>query len=192
LDIETLSINRNGPIIEFAAVIDDLSMPLPVKNLPKFHRYVTHETYNNCEPYAMAMHSEKLYRIADPKKHPEYKFSKNDFLTKDFAEWLLTNGYSKNAGGRISINAAGKNFAGFDLQFINKLPYFDSHFNISNMVLDPGPMYVTAKDVKCPDLDECIKRAGLEGMEVTHDGMNEAIVVVELIRTKLIDGYKPK
>ena len=190
IDLETSGLDREKcQIIEFAAVIDDIGDVenlVPIKNLPKFHRFVTHDEYRG-EAYALGMHGDKFKIIGSQKDHPEFKFCKNDFLTLELAQWLEVNGYSRNRGGRISLTAAGKNFGAFDLQFINKLPLFDKHFNISSMILDPGPMYVLAKDSKMPDMDTCAKRAGLaDKMEVTHNALNEALMVVELIRAKLL------
>jgi oligoribonuclease len=80
------------------------------------------------------------------------------------------------------LNCAGKNFAGFDKKFLEKLPRWKQVFSIRSRVLDPGILFVDwINDESIPSLDECKRRAGIEGI-VTHNAVEDAMDVVKLIR----------
>jgi len=81
------------------------------------------------------------------------------------------------------LNCAGKNFAGFDKKFLEKLPRWKQVFSICSKVLDPGILFVDwINDESVPSLDECKQRAGIEGV-VTHNAVEDAMYVVMLLRT---------
>ena len=81
------------------------------------------------------------------------------------------------------LNCAGKNFAGFDKKFLEKLPRWKQVFSIRSRVLDPGILFVDwINDESIPSLDECKKRAGIDGA-VTHNAVEDAMDVVMLLRT---------
>jgi DNA polymerase III epsilon subunit-like protein len=81
------------------------------------------------------------------------------------------------------LNCAGKNFAGFDKKFLEKLPRWKQVFSIRSRVLDPGILFVDwINDESIPGLDECKKRAGIDGV-VTHNAVEDAMDVVMLLRT---------
>lgn len=80
------------------------------------------------------------------------------------------------------LNCAGKNFAGFDKKFLEKLPRWKQVFSIRSRVLDPGILFVDwINDESVPGLDECKKRAGIDGV-VTHNAVEDAMDVVMLLR----------
>lgn len=80
------------------------------------------------------------------------------------------------------LNCAGKNFAGFDKKFLEKLPRWKQVFSIRSRVLDPGILFVDwINDESIPSLAECKKRAGIEGV-VTHNAVEDAMDVVMLLR----------
>lgn len=80
------------------------------------------------------------------------------------------------------LNCAGKNFAGFDKKFLEKLPRWKQVFSIRSRVLDPGVLFVDWKnDESIPSLDQCKQRAGIEGV-VTHNAVEDAMDVVMLFR----------
>ena len=81
------------------------------------------------------------------------------------------------------LKCAGKNFAGFDKKFLEKLPRWKQVFSIRSRVLDPGILFVDwINDESIPSLDECKKRAGIDGA-VTHNAVEDAMDVVMLLRT---------
>jgi oligoribonuclease len=80
------------------------------------------------------------------------------------------------------LNCAGKNFAGFDKKFLEKLPRWKQVFSIRSRVLDPGILFVDWKnDESIPSLDQCKQRAGIDGV-VTHNAVEDAMDVVMLLR----------
>jgi DNA polymerase III alpha subunit (gram-positive type) len=83
---------------------------------------------------------------------------------------------------KVYLNCAGKNFAGFDKKFLEKLPRWKQVFSIRSRVLDPGILFVDwNNDDSVPGLGECKKRAGIEGI-VTHNAVEDAMDVVMLFR----------
>jgi hypothetical protein len=119
--------------------------------------------------------------MAKPEESP-LPIIDNDYLAANLAEFLFKNGFTKDRGGRVFLYPAGKNFASFDLQFIKNLPKYQHNLHISHQAIDPGSLYLRVKDKKMPNLETCIERAKLVDDEVTHDALNEAIVVIKLIR----------
>jgi hypothetical protein len=92
---------------------------------------------------------------------------------------MLTSNMSKTY-----LNCAGKNFAGFDKKFLEKLPRWKQVFSIRSRVLDPGILFVDwANDESLPSLDQCKQRAGIDGV-VTHNAVEDAMDVVMLLRKK--------
>ena len=82
------------------------------------------------------------------------------------------------------ITVAGKNFATFDKLFLEKLPRWKQVIRIKQRILDPAILYVDWKgDTSLPSLGECKERAGIEGI-VTHNALEDAWDVVELLRKK--------
>lgn len=83
---------------------------------------------------------------------------------------------------KVYLNCAGKNFAGFDKKFLERLPRWKQVFSIRSRVLDPGILFVDwINDESVPSLDECKKRAGIDGV-VTHNAVEDAMDVVMLLR----------
>lgn len=85
---------------------------------------------------------------------------------------------------KVYLNCAGKNFAGFDKKFLELLPRWKQVFSIRSRVLDPGILFVDwVNDESVPGLEECKKRAGIEGI-VTHNAVEDAMDVIQLLRTQ--------
>jgi DNA polymerase III epsilon subunit-like protein len=180
IDIETAGLNKHCSILEFGAVIDDLSKPITEDELIKFHTYVTYEdNHISGEPYALAMHQRIFHRIA---KHEEgYNYTPWYNLGINFKNWLKENGYEET-NGVVRINVAGKNFAMFDKNFLE--PIFEGQVEFVHRVLDPVMLYFRKGDKGLPSASMCMERAGLEG-EVAHTALEDAILVVKLLRRGL-------
>jgi len=108
--------------------------------------------------------------------------SKHSFLTEDellpkLGLWL----HSRGVDGPITV--AGKNFAGFDMQFIKMLPnyeYFDKL--IRHRVIDPSMYFVNwNSDASLPNLATCLSRAKLDDF-VSHTAKEDAWQVIQLLR----------
>jgi oligoribonuclease len=182
IDIETTGLDHSYcQTIEFGAVIDDLSDPKPYSELPQFHCYIDREGKYQGEPYALAMHAEIFRRIA--KREEPYLYVKPFHLERKFSEFLVANGAVPNGHSLTEINVVGKNFAKFDLRFLENDNFDKSMaFRMCHRNLDPGSLYFDPKvDRKPPDSKTCMKRAGLDG-EVAHTALEDAMMVVKLIR----------
>ena len=84
----------------------------------------------------------------------------------------------------ITINVAGKNFGTFDKVFLDKLPWFQKLINVRQRILDPAILCVDwLHDDALPNLTECKKRVGVEGI-VTHNALDDAWDVIEILRKK--------
>lgn len=186
IDIETLGLDYNWcDIVEFGAVLDDLSNPKPLEELPKFHTFIFKEKYKG-EPFAMAMHSEILKKIS--KKEEGFYYTYPTKLGSNFKKFLLKNGYQekdKDPQKRISINVAGKNFMGFDDHFITNQTDFKNHITIRSRVLDPAILYFDKNDETLPSLSLCLERAEIK-KQVSHTSIEDALDVIKLLRKKLI------
>jgi hypothetical protein len=100
-------------------------------------------------------------------------------LPHRFRVWLRENGLKER------IVVAGKNYANFDLRFLEKLKNW-KWINFSHRIIDVGNIYWDPKgdDIHLPDLTACLYRARLNTV-VTHRAIDDAKQVIELIRAKL-------
>jgi DNA polymerase III epsilon subunit-like protein len=180
IDIETTGLSpHRHQVIEFGAVLEDWLTP--VEQLPAFHAYVIHDEYRG-DPFALAMNHEILRRIANKDKHAEFKFYRPLQLAMEFEKWL--------AGHKIDpqrVPVAGKNFAGFDAQFLAELrdydgPTFGQCIKFAHRVIDPGTLYFDPRiDKLPPSTKTCMERAGIPG-EVAHTAVEDAVAVIKMIR----------
>jgi hypothetical protein len=170
----------NCDIIEFGAVLDDLSNQLPLEQLPVFHTYFQKNLFLG-EPFALSMHKEIFLRIAERKEG--YSYTSTEKLGNQFKQFLLKNGYNLEKD-RITINVAGKNFNSFDLQFLKNKTDFCKHVQPSAKVLDPAILYYQKGDDRLPGLSKCLERAGFSST-VKHCAVDDAFDVVKLIRARL-------
>ena len=184
IDLETTGLSpENCDIVEFGAVIDDLSNPVQIENLTKFHCYVLPPENNSYrgEPYALSMHREIFLRIAERNKeeNKKYHFVSPSKLGYRFSLFLLANGFEKK-DDQVSINVAGKNFSSFDARFLDKTD-FRKHVNVRSRVLDPSILFWTPGDETLPSMSVCKKRMG-EGDNIAHTALEDAIDVIKLLR----------
>jgi len=182
-DLEMLGLDIKCSIIEFGAVLDDLTDIKPLNELPRFHTYIIQNQYIG-EPYAMAMHSKILYRI--DAKEEGYQYTYPTKLGLQFKKFLIKHGYEEKKG-RVTLNLAGKNFMAFDDKFLREHTDFHKHINIRARTLDPGPLYYEPGDETLPSLSLCLERAGEES-EVRHTAIEDSIDVIKLLRKKYTKG----
>ena len=82
------------------------------------------------------------------------------------------------------ITCAGKNFATFDKLFLERLPRWKQLFKIRQRIIDPTILFTDWKnDNDLPNLTTCKARAKTGG-EVTHNAVEDAWDVVQLMRTQ--------
>jgi len=184
VDIETCGLDpETCDVLEFGAVLDDLKVKAPFKQLPTFHCYFALPNYRG-EPYALSMHPKIFENIANRTKG--YTYVTPTKFGNLFKRFLLNNGYESESD-RVTINVAGKNFAAFDLQFLNRQTDLSKHVKIRHKILDPAMLFISYSDYVLPGLSECLKRADLPS-HVAHNAVSDAMDVVKLIREGL--GHK--
>lgn len=174
IDIETTGLDfHRCDVLEIGMVVDD--WVTPVRDLPTFHCYVKHTELHG-QPYAFSMHPEILRRIAI--EEPGYQYLSEAEVGPAVAKWLDANGIdSKNVTG------AGKNFATFDLRFLERLVSFRHWVKFHHRVIDPAMLYWQPEiDETLPNMETCLKRAGIT-KRVGHKAVEDARDVVWLIRS---------
>lgn len=216
IDLETTGLTDDCQILEFAAIVDDLSIPnVNVDTLPAYHRFIKNEkNIYSGHPYALAM-NKRIFTILDKQDYSLHRFETAQNLLTSFAWWLRHEGgyqmlrYEYPDDNRdfhkgpnlcsyltnnpppdsVRIVAGGKNFAHFDLRFIQKLNGFNKEITFSNRFMDPGMLYFDPKiDEEVPGTSLCLKRAGIES-KANHEALEDAKDVIKLIRYKLGLGF---
>ena len=82
------------------------------------------------------------------------------------------------------LNVAGKNFHSIDQDFIEKLPRWKQLFKIRQRHIDPAILFADWKnDETIPNLEKCKERAKVPGA-VTHNALEDAWDVIQLLRTQ--------
>ena len=185
IDIETTGLDsEEHSVIEFAAVLEDTNNILPLEELPSFSCLVEHHTYKGT-PYALAMHKEIFTELALSSDKRTRLVVKHYQLAEIFHKWLSDNGLAGLTIGPIKIIVAGKNFGTFDTLFLENLPNWDKYVIILQRILDPAILFWEPfTDEALPNLSECKKRAGLSSSYVAHTAKEDALDVIEVLRTK--------
>jgi len=130
------------------------------------------------ESFALSMHPTILRRIAT--KEEGYTYLQSWEVATRFRDFLKEHGLDPE---NDKVFVAGKNFASFDARFLAKLTNWDKHVNTHHRILDPAALYWQPEidGVELPNTNTCMERAGIPG-EVAHTAVEDAIVVVRLIR----------
>lgn len=188
IDIETTGLYAGiHQILEIGAVIEDQQSPL--EDLPVFHKYVLrdHGSYL-CHTQAILLNIEIIKKINQydwriPENHPDQPFPyvKEHNLIGEFYKWLKQYGIIENVEAPNAFNVGGKNFIGFDYQFLKALPYGKS-LKVKHRVVDPAILYFNPSiDTELPDLQTCLQRAGID-KTVSHTSVEDSYDVIKLVR----------
>jgi oligoribonuclease len=134
----------------------------------------------------------------------QMQFLKEDQVVESFFHWLCDNNMVdykftdmmvKISNGKsypaltskmkpVTINVAGKNFASFDKLFLERLPRWQQVIRIRQRIIDPSVIFTNwHEDETLPNLQVCKQRAKIEGV-VTHNALEDAWDVIELLRTQ--------
>jgi oligoribonuclease (3'-5' exoribonuclease) len=182
IDIETTGLDPDlDQILEFACVIEnfdvlDLSS---VEDLPFFHCYITHpRIFGN--PFALHMNANILGILSGRTTTDQAILTLDEFI--DTFDAFIFN----TIPGNESVIPAGKNFGGFDQQFLRRVKGWgdickDRKF--SHRALDPAPLCLEHDDKVLPNLQVCLERSGLTNT-VTHTALDDARDVLRVLRAK--------
>lgn len=194
VDVETSGVDPlNNQILSIGIIIEDTEKKLSFEDVPKFHCAILHENISG-NLFALNMNKElisliNLYNISkdDLREKIEEKnkmlFLKETEVAGAISGFLVKNGYDYT-DGFIKFTAAGKNFGTFDKLFLENLPHWKHLFKVSHRNLDPSILFVDWKnDKEIPNLTTCKERAGT-GDIVTHNAIEDAWDVVQLLRTQ--------
>lgn len=195
LDIETTGLDRDlDQVIEFGAIIEDTNNQLSFEEIPKFHAIIKHERYSGSE-FAINMNQRIFKILADrvlirnEEEKIQYDLKHNicsvHELARDFYNWAyreLKTGVGYNEP--IVATVAGKNYSGFDGQFLSRIPEWNDLFRFKHRALDPAVLYWNPTlDTELPSLDECLKRAGIDDF-VSHNAVEDAMQIIKVLRKK--------
>ena len=177
IDIETTGLAFNSQILQIGLAIEDTNNIRPIKELPTKTIWINHDKLT-VEAGALKLHSmtgfwEKYFKASKTNYH-EVVESILLFLTH-YKSGELVDGIYK-------FNVAGKNYNSFDRVFLEKLTNWTNTLYARRRALDPAMMYIDwFRDLKLPNQDLCLKRAGIDET-VSHDALEDAIQVVKLLR----------
>jgi len=181
IDIETTGLDpEKHQILEFAAVYDDLENPKPVGELPMFIRRIYWDDLV-ISNYCTKLHRGLLMEIAKDYEQTPHNIITIDQLSGHFYHWL-TLMYARYNFSNHNYNVAGKNFAGFDGQFLKKVPGFPPWFY---RIIDVSSLYLTPGMNHLPSLSDIV------GNQVSHRALSDALDVVRAIRGKALPNYPP-
>lgn len=192
LDIETTCLDPRVPenILGISMVVEDTDHPeVPLTQLPHFTCIIGHERVEG-SPFALAMNAWILYEIdkwfkGKPTKYPVYHSLRGP------TKWLAGMNGMYPEGTWLSeamrfldhhfktdrINCAGKNVAGFDLQFMPEM----LRQRFRSRVIDAGSVLVDWNRDALLDLATLKKRAGLADV-VSHNMYEDALDVIAVLR----------
>ena len=137
------------------------------------------------------------------RKESGYEFVEKDDLAKNFYRFLFDNGFGFNSFHEsprieivdkkiypsfdknikpLTINVAGKNFAGLDKKFLDQLPWWQKLIRVRQRLIDPAIQFCDwENDTMLPSLIDCKVRSGISG-NVTHDALEDAWDVIQILR----------
>lgn len=168
IDIETTSLDpKHGQILEIAAVYD-YDSTVPPDLLPTFNSLVGCSDGIQGDLAAIRMNAGLLSEINE--NTPSIRE-----VSEKFEKWLISLGIDG------SFYAAGKNFASFDGPWLKEHLTFPIKWK--HRVLDLGSLYLREDDSDIPNLNECLRRAGL-AKSCTHRALDDAMDVVKCIRRR--------
>lgn len=175
IDCETTGINWDiCSMLELCAVFET-DWVTPIEELPCWHCIVRH-TQLRGEPFGLAMNAELLRMIDKPENYPDVRFLWPAQVLPELKKWIIEQGLDP-----MHVNASGKNFAGFDKNYIRKIDGGNNIIKFRYRSLDPGQNYLRPDDEFIPGMEECCRRAGIDP-KVEHRADSDARKVILLNR----------
>ena len=181
IDIETSGLDpEKHQIIEIACIVEDTDIEMDLRpnllDLPKLQLYLRHDNIN-FNPVALKMHTKLMQAWNNNMK------TVPDEVMRKLYNWLRENGFESK------FTVAGKNFIGFDWQFLKKL-HGSWRIKPRYRTLDPAILYYNDDDEELPNMMDCAIRMNdslpsddqLVGVTVPHRAYEDAALVIKLLR----------
>lgn len=192
IDTETTGLNfEEDQLLSIAAVMVDTKAEMIG---PHINIFIPHERISG-NPFALNMNKDLIELNVIYKNYGPIKFLNATGFTHIYDEsdklcWFfdtITNDVKASALDvefhkfveSDTFTALGKNFPVFDKPFIN---HHTTLFNVSKpdrRTADPAVLWVRPDDKKLPNLETCMKRAGIE-TPLTHDALQDAMDTAEV------------
>jgi len=201
IDIETTGLDsEKNSILSIGAIIEDTSKKLSFDDIPKFNTIIPQHEISG-SPRAIVMNKKIIRHIStylegtnEEKQelidNGGYQFLSKDDVIRELYRFIclhldIPNCEVINTQTKpVTINVAGKNFSGFDKLFLEKLPWWKKLIRVRSRVIDPAVLFCDFNtDETLPSLTTCKERGGIDGI-VTHDAIDDAWDVIELLRKK--------
>ena len=192
IDLETTCLSPKQPdrILQIAMVYEDSNISMPLKELPSFRAIIFPKDEIVGSPTALAMNGwlliamelfktkmshEAFFKyyssfgipnetLAKAKKAcRDNYFGSLGYITEEAIKWLNIHFDNKK------INVAGKNVAGFDVQFLPK----EITAKFSHKYIDPGSVYIDWNDKDIKSSNKIAEMLGFDN--VSHDAYDDAI-----------------
>lgn len=192
LDIETGGLDfEECDILSFCAILDDLSDPRPLEELPVLNCMFTKNTAYKGQPGGLAMNSDLLLKIAKAIKsgtkedEDGTRYMPLEELPEAINGFLFVNGWKPDPiKDMFYVTVAGKNVGSFDIPFLKSKIKRWGRVSLNQRVMDPAILFFDPdRDTSLPDLQECANRAGIS-KTVSHIAKEDAMMVVQLLRHK--------
>lgn len=185
LDLETTTLEPHPDhVLQIAAVLEDTARAgaVPVEELAAFTAYL-HADEVVGQTYALAMNAQILRRISGHEPSP-YQVLPRAEAWQAFGTWLDTwASLTEDTSGPPRLwTAAGKNVAGFDLQFLPDRV----RARFDHRAIDVGSVFADWHEDRLPGLDRLVRAAGIRESGVTHDALEDARDVVRLLRGRYV------
>lgn len=179
---EPFAIQMNAKIIKKIAICGD-------------EYYRKRNEYQNEIRETLNNHTEKAIRLLAGCKELELVGRTPEDISEDFYQFLITNGgyYIDDKSQKRHFNVTGKNFWGFDNNFLKLLPNWKLYFHRRSF--DPANLYYEPQDQCLPSLQQCKERCMkmleseteteiknlFTSSDVTHDALDDAMDVAKLV-----------
>jgi len=177
VDIETTGLNpERNQVLEIGVARGEIYNN---SLLDIWHCYVDHDELC-ANPFALNMNRDLLQEMYELRKTNPSKLIPPDRVFPLFKEWLT----SICEPNPTRLMACGRNFNGFDLQFLKRLGFVNL---FRHRVIDPTVLHMRRGDEYPPSLEEAAKRAGLLPKE-EHRAIPDAIQSIACVRRHFANG----